>query len=244
MTGNNVSHANNKTKRRFLPNLQNRRFWVESENRWVSMRVTNAALRTIDTPEAVVRGLIGQDVFLDGAGARHHPSIPRPARFEEFEATQRELPELVADGVVKPDRAAAEVERAAGLGEVPFEAAGLDVPQRRAVLRGEGVPLPPREHVLGDGAQVERRLDLVRQLDVRVPPPLRRAEPVTQRVDGALERRRRAPDVRRLRRDLALDVERELREEHPARERGAELVQARRRDEARRIASSRLEFIG
>ena len=35
MTGNNVSHANNKTKRRFLPNLQYRRFWVESENRWV-----------------------------------------------------------------------------------------------------------------------------------------------------------------------------------------------------------------
>ena len=48
MSGNNVSHANNKTKRRFLPNLQRRRFWVESENRWVSMRLTNAALRTID----------------------------------------------------------------------------------------------------------------------------------------------------------------------------------------------------
>jgi large subunit ribosomal protein L28 len=48
MSGNNVSHANNKTKRRFLPNLQNRRFWVESENRWVSMRLSNAALRTID----------------------------------------------------------------------------------------------------------------------------------------------------------------------------------------------------
>jgi large subunit ribosomal protein L28 len=48
MSGNNVSHANNKTKRRFLPNLQNRRFWVETENRWVSMRITNAALRTID----------------------------------------------------------------------------------------------------------------------------------------------------------------------------------------------------
>ena len=46
--GNNVSHANNKTKRRFLPNLQNRKFWVESENRWISMRITNAALRTID----------------------------------------------------------------------------------------------------------------------------------------------------------------------------------------------------
>ncbi|MDR0480986.1 MAG: 50S ribosomal protein L28 [Gallionellaceae bacterium] len=46
--GNNVSHANNKTKRRFLPNLQRRRLWVESENRWVSLRLTNAALRTID----------------------------------------------------------------------------------------------------------------------------------------------------------------------------------------------------
>lgn len=48
MVGNNVSHANNKTKRRFLPNLQNRRFWVESENRWVSLRVSNAGLRLID----------------------------------------------------------------------------------------------------------------------------------------------------------------------------------------------------
>ena len=48
MVGNNVSHANNKTKRRFLPNLQRRRLGVESENRWVSMRLSNAALRTID----------------------------------------------------------------------------------------------------------------------------------------------------------------------------------------------------
>jgi large subunit ribosomal protein L28 len=48
MVGNNVSHANNKTKRRFLPNLQRRRFWVESENRWVSLRLTTNALRTID----------------------------------------------------------------------------------------------------------------------------------------------------------------------------------------------------
>jgi len=48
MVGNNVSHANNKTKRRFLPNLQRRRFWVETENRWVNLRLTNAALRTID----------------------------------------------------------------------------------------------------------------------------------------------------------------------------------------------------
>ena len=48
MTGNNVSHANNKTKRRFLPNLQSRRFWVESENRWIRLRVSAKALRTID----------------------------------------------------------------------------------------------------------------------------------------------------------------------------------------------------
>jgi large subunit ribosomal protein L28 len=48
MVGNNVSHANNKTKRRFLPNLQSRRFWIEAENRWVRLRVSNAGLRTID----------------------------------------------------------------------------------------------------------------------------------------------------------------------------------------------------
>ena len=48
MVGNNVSHANNKTKRRFLPNLQSRRFWVESENRWVRLRVSAKAIRTID----------------------------------------------------------------------------------------------------------------------------------------------------------------------------------------------------
>ena len=46
--GNHVSHANNKTKRRFLPNLQYRRFWLESQKRWISLRITNAALRTID----------------------------------------------------------------------------------------------------------------------------------------------------------------------------------------------------
>ncbi len=48
MSGHNVSHANNKTKRRFLPNLQSRRFWLESENRWIRLRISNAALRTID----------------------------------------------------------------------------------------------------------------------------------------------------------------------------------------------------
>jgi large subunit ribosomal protein L28 len=48
MVGNNVSHANNRTKRRFLPNLHYRRFWVESENRWIRLRISNAALRLID----------------------------------------------------------------------------------------------------------------------------------------------------------------------------------------------------
>lgn len=48
MTGHHVSHANNKTKRRFMPNLQRRRFWVESEKRWITLRLTNAGLRTID----------------------------------------------------------------------------------------------------------------------------------------------------------------------------------------------------
>jgi large subunit ribosomal protein L28 len=48
MVGNNVSHANNKTKRRFLPNLHNRRFWFEAENRFVSLRISNAGLRTIE----------------------------------------------------------------------------------------------------------------------------------------------------------------------------------------------------
>lgn len=46
--GNNVSHANNKTRRRFLPNLQTHRLWVASENRFVSLKVSPAGLRTID----------------------------------------------------------------------------------------------------------------------------------------------------------------------------------------------------
>ncbi|WP_299187210.1 50S ribosomal protein L28 [uncultured Psychrobacter sp.] len=48
MVGNNVSHANNKTRRRFLPNLQNHRFWVESENRFVRLRVSTKGMRIID----------------------------------------------------------------------------------------------------------------------------------------------------------------------------------------------------
>ena len=48
MVGHHVSHANNKTKRRFMPNLQYRRFWVESENRWVRLRLSTAGLRSVD----------------------------------------------------------------------------------------------------------------------------------------------------------------------------------------------------
>ncbi|GBU09728.1 50S ribosomal subunit protein L28 [Gammaproteobacteria bacterium] len=48
VTGNNVSHAKNRTRRRFLPNLHTHRIWVESENRFISLRVTSAGLRTID----------------------------------------------------------------------------------------------------------------------------------------------------------------------------------------------------
>jgi large subunit ribosomal protein L28 len=48
IVGNNVSHANNKTKRLFNPNLHHHRFWVESENRWVSLRISSHGLRIID----------------------------------------------------------------------------------------------------------------------------------------------------------------------------------------------------
>lgn len=48
VTGKGPMVGNNKTKRRFLPNLQYRRFWVEAENRWVRLRVSSAALRLID----------------------------------------------------------------------------------------------------------------------------------------------------------------------------------------------------
>ena len=48
VTGCNVSHAHNKTKRRFLPNLHYHRFWVESEKRWVRLRVSSSGMRVID----------------------------------------------------------------------------------------------------------------------------------------------------------------------------------------------------
>lgn len=48
MSGNNVSHAHNKTRRRFLPNLHTHRFWVATENRWVSLRISSKGMRIID----------------------------------------------------------------------------------------------------------------------------------------------------------------------------------------------------
>jgi large subunit ribosomal protein L28 len=48
LIGNNVSHAHNKTRRRFLPNLHHHRFWVESEGRWVRLRVSANGMRIID----------------------------------------------------------------------------------------------------------------------------------------------------------------------------------------------------
>ncbi|CDH46788.1 MAG: 50S ribosomal protein L28 [Candidatus Competibacteraceae bacterium] len=48
ITGNNVSHANNRTRRRFLPNLHTHRFWIESEQRFVKLRVSSQGMRTID----------------------------------------------------------------------------------------------------------------------------------------------------------------------------------------------------
>lgn len=48
MSGNNVSHAHNRTRRRFLPNLHTHRFWVESENRFVKLRVSSNGMRIID----------------------------------------------------------------------------------------------------------------------------------------------------------------------------------------------------
>ena len=63
-TGNNVSHANNKTRRRFLPNLHEHRFWVESENRFVRLRVSSAGMRVIDKKgiDAVLAELRGRGV--------------------------------------------------------------------------------------------------------------------------------------------------------------------------------------
>ena len=62
--GNRVSHANNKKRRRFLPNLHTQRFWLEEEKRWISLRLTTNGLRTIEKNgiDSVVAKLRGQGV--------------------------------------------------------------------------------------------------------------------------------------------------------------------------------------
>lgn len=59
VTGNTVSHANNRKRRRFLPNLHTQRFWLENEKRWVTLRVSTNALRTIEKNglESVLAGM-------------------------------------------------------------------------------------------------------------------------------------------------------------------------------------------
>jgi large subunit ribosomal protein L28 len=67
MSGNNVSHANNKTRRRQLPNLQEKRIFVPELNRWVRLRVTTRALRTLNKKGLVAylkdRGMTLKDVL-------------------------------------------------------------------------------------------------------------------------------------------------------------------------------------
>jgi large subunit ribosomal protein L28 len=64
MTGNTVSHANNRRRRRFLPNLHVQRFWLESEKRFVSLKISTRGLRTIEKKgvEQVVKELRAQGV--------------------------------------------------------------------------------------------------------------------------------------------------------------------------------------
>jgi large subunit ribosomal protein L28 len=64
ITGNTVSHANNRRRRRFLPNLHTQRFWLESERRFVSLRISTKGLRTIEKKglEVVVKELRAQGV--------------------------------------------------------------------------------------------------------------------------------------------------------------------------------------
>ena len=64
ITGNNVSHANNRTRRRFIPNIQSHRFWVESEKRFVKLKVSTKGMRTIDKKgiDAVLADIRANDV--------------------------------------------------------------------------------------------------------------------------------------------------------------------------------------
>jgi large subunit ribosomal protein L28 len=66
ITGNNVSHANNRTRRRFMPNLHQQRFWLETEKRWISLKISGSGLRTINKlgVDAVVADLRSRGVHV------------------------------------------------------------------------------------------------------------------------------------------------------------------------------------
>ena len=70
MSGNNVSHAHNKTRRRFLPNLHSHRFWVESEKRFVKLRVSSHGMRIIDKKgiEEVLKDIRARGENVSGGG--------------------------------------------------------------------------------------------------------------------------------------------------------------------------------
>jgi large subunit ribosomal protein L28 len=69
VTGNTVSHANNRRRRRFLPNLHTQRFWLEGEKRWVTLRITTNAMRTIEKNglEAVLAKMHARGEVIEGA---------------------------------------------------------------------------------------------------------------------------------------------------------------------------------
>lgn len=64
LVGNNVSHANNKTKRRFMPNLQKKRYYLAEEDRWITLKLTTKAMRTINKKglKAVLRDMDAQGI--------------------------------------------------------------------------------------------------------------------------------------------------------------------------------------
>lgn len=77
--GNNVSHANNKTKRRFLPNLQKKKFYIPEENTWLTLKVSTAAIRTINKKgitavlkEAKQRGIVNNRIATSHRRAKNN----------------------------------------------------------------------------------------------------------------------------------------------------------------------------
>ena len=78
MSGNTVSHANNRTRRRFLPNLHSQRFWLESEKRWVTLRVSGNGMRLQQNVEGPV---VGRIVAAPRSRRRNAKTPPFPAGF-------------------------------------------------------------------------------------------------------------------------------------------------------------------